>query len=884
MNNIKITYPYLLFVAIPLVVLSLVIFFLIPKAKRKRLNNILSLCLHIVLSFTLSLAFSDIQVIKSSNKTEMYIVVDCSDSEKTNVEKIDETVKNIYEKSASASASSGVVCFGENSFVLVKPGQKLKSVSEAFDSNKHPDFVRSASDISSALNFTKDLYTDGSIKKMVLVTDGVETDNSAIDTISTILNDNIALDAVYLEDTVSGEVSIRSVDYIDHCFTNREQTVKAMIQSSSEKNVKIDLTSSGELKEEKETTLAPGLNVITFYVKSEKAGAIDYQIEVKADSDTFKENNIVSFTQEYKDDFSVLFIGNTKDDLTAFKNIGGYTDNAKIDSYYDTANVPYKLESLLKYDEIVLDNINVLNLNHHSEFTENLNTAVYSYGKSLLTYGATYTNGSSEGIASYHDMLPVQYESDDAKALVLLIDCSGSMSSDDRLTIAKKGAIKCLDVLSDKDYVSIISFSDSVKIHQPMTSIKNKSTIINAINSISLGGGTRLGAGLRQAQEQVYNSKCEYKNVITLTDGQPSESDSELERIVNNMAKDNIVCSFINISSEDGVKILTRLSNLGNGTYYFCRTASGLIDVMLTSVSGEIGNTEINQSAQIQYRSSDDPVLSNVKTLPDLQGYNYCRIKGGSTTVLTVQYIKKDEKNNVTGVATIPLYAYWNFGKGKVSSFTSNLTSDWTKDFRNSTSGKTFLKNAIYQTLPDRSFTNLMDLTTSANGKTMGVSILVDKETTEGVVHVKATDPKGTASEMDLIYDYKNKTYNINLPVSEVGKYTLEATYSEKDASGNYQKVETNTFTFYYNFSKEYDVLPTTGDNTLLSELTRSSSGTLYANGSEYEYKMSDNELNQFSYYSTMMIFFLVSVIIYLADIFIRKTTFKKKNKTEVAE
>ena len=73
----------------------------------------------------------------------------------------------------------------------------------------------------------------------------------------------------------------------------------------------------------------------------------------------------------------------------------------------------------------------------------------------------------------------------------------------------KKGAIKCLDVLSDKDYVSIISFSDSVKIHQPMTSIKNKSTIINAINSISLGSGTRLGAGLRQAQEQVYNSKCE---------------------------------------------------------------------------------------------------------------------------------------------------------------------------------------------------------------------------------------------------------------------------------------------------------------------------------------------------------------------------------------
>lgn len=501
-----------------------------------------------------------------------------------------------------------------------------------------------------------------------------------------------------------------------------------------------------------------------------------------------------------------------------------------------------------------------------------------------MTYGATYTSGTAEGINDYNDMLPVQYESEDAKALVLLIDCSGSMQSDDRLEIAKKGAIKCLDVLSDKDFVSIISFSDSVTIHQPMTSIKNKTTIIKAINSIALGGGTKLGSGLRQAQEQVYNSSCEYKNVITLTDGLPSESDDELKRIVRNMANDNIICSFINISSDAGKSILTTLSEIGNGNYYFCRTASGLIDVMLSSVSGEIGNTEIVEDAQIQYRISDDPVLNNVKTLPDLQGYNYCRIKGGSTTVLTLQYIKKDENNNTTGVATIPLYAYWSFGKGKVASFTSNITNDWTKDFRSSSAGKTFLQNSIYQTLPERSITTVMDMSFNANGTSMGISVLVNEQDAEGSIHIKATDPSGKESEADLIYDSKNRTYNINIPVNEKGKYKVEATYSEKDANGVYQIVEKDDFSFYYDYSKEYDLLPNTGDNVLLSEMTKASSGTLYANGDEYEYKVSDSELNQYSYYSTMMIFFLVSVIIYLADIFIRKSTFKKKNKAVLPE
>lgn len=881
MNNIKISYPYLLYISIPLVVLSFIIFFLIPKQKRKRVNNIISLCLHVVLSFTLALAFSDIQIVQNNHKTEMYILVDCSDSERGNIEKIDATVKSIYEKS---SASTGVVCFGENSFVLTKPGQSPKSVSEAYDEKKHPDFIRSASDISSALNYTRDLYSSDSIKKMVLVSDGVETDNSAMDTISSILNDNISLDAVYLEDTLTDEVSIKSVDYVDHCFTNREQTVKVMIQSTGEKSAKVDLMSGGELKEEKETTLATGLNIVTFYVTSEKAGSIEYTIEVKPESDTFEENNTVHFTQDYTDDFKVLFIGNTSDDLTAFKEISGYDENTKISSYVETANVPYKLTDLLKYDEIVLDNINILTLNHYKDFSVNLNAAVSTYGKSLLTYGATYTSGTAEGINDYNDMLPVQYESDDAKALVLLIDCSGSMQSDDRLEIAKKGAIKCLDVLSDKDFVSIISFSDSVTIHQPMTSIKNKTTIIKAINSIALGGGTKLGSGLRQAQEQVYNSNCEYKNVITLTDGLPSESDDELKRIVRNMANDNIICSFINISSDSGKSILTTLSNIGNGNYYFCRTASGLIDVMLSSVSGEIGNTEIVEEAQIQYRISDDPVLNNVKTLPDLQGYNYCRVKGGSTTVLTLQYIKKDENNNTTGVATIPLYAYWSFGKGKVASFTSNISNDWTKDFRSSTAGKTFLKNSIYQTLPERSITTVMDMSFSANGTSMGVSVLVNEQDAEGSIHIKATDPTGKETEADLIYDSKNKTYNVNIPVNEKGKYKVEATYSEKDDNGTYQVVEKDDFSFYYDYSKEYDLLPNTGDNVLLSEMTKASSGALYANAEEYEYKVSDSELNQYSYYSTMMIFFLVSVIIYLADIFIRKSTFKKKNKVALPE
>ncbi len=884
MNNIKITYPYLLYIMLPLAVLVVLGFFFIPKLKKKRPNNIISLILHLVLACTLSLSFADIRILKGDSKSELYVLVDCSDSERNSIDKIDATVSDIFDKAKASKAEPGLVCFGKNQMVYLKPGEKYKSIKDVFDKEKYPDFSSDGSDIASALTYTKTLFSQDAVKKMVLVSDGIETDNNAVDVIASVLSDNVAIDAVYLNDTLDDEVSIQSIDYVDKCYTNRQQEVKILLQSSKEKSAKVRLETGGEIKEEKETTLAPGLNVLTFYVTGTENGTVEYEVEVVADGDTYSENNHVTFSQEYTDKFSVLFIGNTQDDLTAFQSISGYDSNVTIKSYVDTNVVPYKLTDLIQYDEIVLSNINLLTLNRYEDFAKNLNAAVKTYGKSLLTFGATYTtsNGAS-AINDYNDLLPVQYESDGAKALVLLIDCSGSMQSDDRLTIAKKGAIKCLDVLSDKDYVSIISFSSDVTIHQPLTSIKNKNDIIKAINGINLGGGTMLGSGLREANNQIIDSKCEYKNVITLTDGLPSESDSELKRIVRNMASDNITCSFINISSNEGQKLLSSLADIGNGTYYFCRTASGLVNIMLSSVSGEIGNTEINETASVQYRLPNDPVLDKVSNLPDLKGYNYCRVKGSTNTVLTIQYIKKDEKGNTTGVATIPLYAYWNFGKGKVSSFTSNLASDWTDDFRNSSAGKTFFKNSIYQSLPDRSISTLMDLTTSHNGYTMGLTVKIGESTKAGKIHVICKDPSGNENETDLVYDSKDMVYNGKTPLTEKGKYEVKATFYEQLEDGSYTESETDMFYFYYDFSKEYDVLPETEGDTLLNELVKNSNGTLYEGEDAYEYKVSASDISHVSYSSTMLFFFLLSVILYLIDIFIRKSTFRfrKKDKTE---
>ena len=65
MNNIKIENPYLGFIAIPLVIVVIVGFFLLPKYKRKSTKNLISLGMHFLMIVTLTLTFLDIQFIRN---------------------------------------------------------------------------------------------------------------------------------------------------------------------------------------------------------------------------------------------------------------------------------------------------------------------------------------------------------------------------------------------------------------------------------------------------------------------------------------------------------------------------------------------------------------------------------------------------------------------------------------------------------------------------------------------------------------------------------------------------------------------------------------------------------------------------------------------------
>ena len=164
---------------IPLVAGVIVGFFMMKKEKRYNKRNLISLALHLLLCVSLSFAFANPQILVTNSNTDVYILADASAScSKESQTKIDKAINKAKEEAEKVPGTKvGVIAFGRNAVVLSKPGEKFNSIKDAYSNHS---FDYTATDIKSALDFTVTQFDENVIKRITLISDGVETDNSCL--------------------------------------------------------------------------------------------------------------------------------------------------------------------------------------------------------------------------------------------------------------------------------------------------------------------------------------------------------------------------------------------------------------------------------------------------------------------------------------------------------------------------------------------------------------------------------------------------------------------------------------------------------------------------------------------------------------------------------
>ena len=891
MNNIEVRNPYLAFIAIPLVAIVVLFFFHIPKQKRLWTKHIISLVLHFFIAATLTLTFIDINYLYTSKNTELVVLADCSDSELESKDELDKVVGNIYDK-LNNTTKACVVAYAESPQKVVDFGGRYDgAIKKVFEDNS---FKRNSTNIEKALRYANTLYSENTVRRLIIISDGIETDGSATLALEDLRHNEVNIECVYTRhgEKAKNEIAITNIEFVDTVFLNRAQTVKASIRSFKEEETTVNLWKNGMVIDSMQMPITRGLNEVEFILPTDTVGTFDYKVTVEpgtgktALEDTYVENNTCSFTQKVTDEFKVLIL--KKDQSVNVRNIfindlQCFTINTDVEEYwYKDNSLKFDLDFLLKFDEYIFYDVSVKEIPHYEEIVPNLFTCVASYGKTLQNFGElNLSTQDTDALELYADMLPVQIEGSSEKAVVLNVDVSGSMYGES-IVQARNGAKACVDILNEKDFLGVVSFSDSAKVVAPLSAAKrNAESIKSAISRMEPEGGTQMNAGLQKSFELLSNSTFEYKYVITLSDGEPFETDQELIEQVEKMAAAGISCSFINILNPSGEQLLQRLADAGFGAYFYCDNTEQLVNTMIEAVGvRSLSGIIDNKPLPVGVANTDDPVLDGVNTdaLGNINGSYICYRKPDASTVLTIPYQKESEGTGSSTNMTLPLFAYWRFGKGTVSSFTSNFGT-WTYQFRNSADGRKFFQNAWNTLLPETASHEQIQFTYETKGVTSDLHIYAADTDTNAEVKVTLTGPKGDTITGQLYFD--GKQYSGNIPTADIGTYAVHVDYKHHITMTNGEvmmvPLGTGDYNLFFDYSSEYNVFDAS-EGELLYELASNREDVAI---NEPNYAALGEELQYTSYRSTSLWFLIATLVLFLADVFVRKGEAKKKKKPE---
>jgi len=906
MSNINFDNPWLLLLAIPLIALVTVPFVWAVKKENANFHNIFSFVLHLLLCVCITLVFAGTTYEQVITETNVYVLADVSYSAHDNLDRVDEYVKRV-ENNLPRNARMGVVCFGRNPVLVTELGEKFETVRDAFTGEETVD--DSATDIAGAVEYANSLFADNVIKRIVIISDGHETQESNIAALVRALEaDGVYVDAVYVDnnpDESTAEAQINGVNYTKSTYSGREEQVRVTVQVSDgdgdnglagslslygldgENGTRTLLGESGML------TFTDGYNMVNLSLPTDEAGTFDYLLTLDVRGDSTHYNDEYYFTQTVNRLVRVLFVSPDPNDRTGAEALYGgdgveenddgsvvlYGGNVEVHYVlgYDEEggnrlSVPYTLESMCGYDEFVLSNLNVTEVRNSTEFMKNLDQLVSGYGKSLITLGNTYTqNGTpSEQLESLSNMLPVRFGNAEAtrKSVTILIDISRSMQYNSRLPLARQVAYSIIDMLHDNDLVTVISVYGNRTVVFPRETAKNKTEIKNRIAALRPQQGTYIASALDLAYRGLttyapgYNPADFIKQVVLISDGaQSSQDQTNYRTVAENMKNSRVALTAVGVAATDPAAqtFLTDLVRCAavdqeSAAYIEVFGENEIADVVLSEFADEFNEVVIRgEDYPVSITSSKDDAVAGISELADVNGFYYNSAKASAETVLTMNY-----SPSVYQSYDVPLYAHWNYGNGTVASFASDLSSEWTAKWRSAHEAQ-FLSNVTKSNVPKERIDTPFLASVEAGGTRAQIRVTVPEFELGTTLRVTVTAPDGSTETQRLVYDSEQYVGQIQTPVE--GKYEARLTYT-------YGSVVFETdLVFHISYAAEYNRFQTYELSNLYYMIN--GAGEISEDGN-LSLENSGSRVSVFTYDLTvpLMIF---SVVAFLVDIIVRK-------------
>ena len=879
MRNISFDNPYWLLIAIPILAILAVSFAVTANKDNRSRGWIASLVLHAVIAVAVALAAAGLTYTTVITRTKVYIVADVSHSTEQKLDEIDGYIQQIAD-SLPPNSRLGIVCFGRDNVILTSSGMAIKSVREAV-------VDKSGTDIAAALDATSTYFSEGELKRIILITDGCDTTSGGdvVAAVERLRAKNIKLDAVYVDSNLAEgakEVQISDALYTGATYLDHKAEVKLLVEAGADADAIVELyvkSAAGGDYERLDTSaqrLEAGVNLVSFKLPTDVAGVFDYKAVVSSGEDASEENNSYTFTQSVEGKRKLLLVTEKSADVTAVKAL--YGDTVELDArIVGVKKIPYTVEDLSAYDEIILSNVDVRKIDNIGAFIDSVDTVVSQFGKSLITLGdLQMQNKDDEAFRRLEELLPVSYgnANKDKKLYTIILDVSRSMNDTNQLTIAKDAATKLVSLLGDEDSLIYLPFAGKVLIEEGWRPLKLGDTVdfegapegmtyrewvYREIRDAQPYQGTLIGAALEQAYIHTKDLPFGESQVMIISDGlsysHENEDSVELARQMREEA--NITVSAISILSDTGLNMLPSIAHAGGGEHYYVNSGTDVSELVFATIADDLTESVIEERTPVNIVSYRDDTLKGIISLSDVLGFVNAKAKADAVTVLSVPY-----KKSATTTVDVPLYAYRDHGNGRISTFTSSLSGNWLGAWSAAEKEKLF-GNILDTNTPEERIDRPFDLNVTYGGDVSVIELLPSHVNPRAKAQYQLIYGGAVVDSGSMTFD-RNRYY-AEIETASLGKYDVRVSYSYGTHSF------TASTSFNVSYYPEYDAF-TAYDIASLYNMMRSV-GSVWRDGN-VDLELDKNEVATYEYSFAAPLLILAAALL-VVDIFIRKTPLK---------
>ncbi|MBN2353226.1 MAG: VWA domain-containing protein [Spirochaetales bacterium] len=191
--------------------------------------------------------------------------------------------------------------------------------------------------------------------------------------------------------------------------------------------------------------------------------------------------------------------------------------------------------------------------------------------------------------------------------LVFLIDVSGSMYDPRKLPLLQEAFKLLVSQLREQDTVSIVVYAGAAGLVLPPTSGEQKLKITRAIESLTAGGSTAGGAGIRLAYDVARKNFLKQGNnrVILATDGDfnvGASSEGELVRLIEDKRAEGVFLSVLGFGAGNlKDSKMEMLADKGNGNFSYIDSLSEAKKVLVTQMGGTLVTIAKDVKLQVEF-------------------------------------------------------------------------------------------------------------------------------------------------------------------------------------------------------------------------------------------------------------------------------------------